>query len=506
MDLFHGTMHLISEGVRRHSDDKRIEWASLVERLIGLPIEIIDIDDSALSRQKLKALSKGDFQIERDTITGSSQIWGAIDDRAFVRVQLAGIAEQQLRITAFLLLNELGRVPEHQQNSHLSKIQQKFSFSIRFQTRSQLHLDDQQQKRVDRGDVVLAIDQSAQSSETLKVVSRYKTNDQYIVLGPIPIYNATPASLLIGLVVFSLSITAIIMYRLIRVVERKIDDIRDVVIHFGAGSLQSRVTIHETEGKLDSVNDLGKGINTMADRIEALIVEQKELSRAISHELKTPIARMKFRVQLLLDKLAEKESLGLEQGLTKLSNDITELELLVEELLIYQRLDTQEIQLAQNVDLNLLVRELIDEIYEPYQSKDLELTIPDKPITIPGNEIYLRRMIQNLLVNAFKHANSKVALVVSESPVTISVSDNGEGIPKDKRARIFHAFVRLDSSRNRETGGYGLGLSIVKKIVEYHRARIDIHDAELGGAKFEVIFPNGQPLLSSDQEVDERNL
>jgi len=147
----------------------------------------------------------------------------------------------------------------------------------------------------------------------------------------------------------------------------------------------------------------------------------------------------------------------------------------------------------------VLIQTVIAEIYEPYQAIQLKLLLPTDPVLVQGQESHLKRMVQNLLINAFKHAKGHVQVSLSPGVALLQISDDGEGIPVDQRQRIFSPFVRLDSSRNRNTGGFGLGLAIIERIARLHQAQVRVVEAELGGACFEVRFPVMKPLLHSEK-------
>ena len=151
-------------------------------------------------------------------------------------------------------------------------------------------------------------------------------------------------------------------------------------------------------------------------------------------------------------------------------------------------LDTTVALEPQDIDMAALIHNMIAEIYEPYQAIELELDFPTDSVWVKGDANQLRRMLQNLIINAFKHAKSKVRVSLKASPTTLQINDDGEGIPEDERQRIFTPFVRLDSSRNRKTGGFGLGLAIIQRIARLHKASISVADSELGGANFKVSF------------------
>ena len=490
--LFSGPLQLITEGINRHSGEKQAQWLALVEKLIGLPIQLMDSSDAPLSPSQLKQLKSAKQLLVPLKENDQSRIWALVSDDQVVSIDVKNIAEQQLRITAFLILNELGRHPDKERSKQLKRLQQYFNYTIKTGDRNSLDIDKQQFNRVNKGEVVVTLSKDHHGQDAVKLYSRFKSTRQYLVVGPIPIYNATPIWLMITLLILALGITAIVIYSLVKSLERRMSSISNTVLNFGPETLDSRVDASSE----DALGDLAKGINVMAARIQALIHDQKDIARAISHELKTPIARMKFRIEMLRGIVDKNVSAKLD----KLNNDILELDKLVEELLLFQMLDSTHAPIKNQINLTKIVKTTADEIYEPYQIIELERSIPASDIVIAGDKTYLRRMIQNLLINAFKHAQGKVKLEVKSHPIEIKIGDDGEGIPKDQRERIFSSFVRLDSSRNRQTGGFGLGLAIIDRIARLHNAEVAVSDSEYGGALFTVTFPDPVSISQSREQ------
>ena len=479
LNLFKGTQQLIKQGINRHEGAKQQQWIELVEKLIGLPIQLIPVDSSAISVERLSDIKKKGAFIESIPNKSYSQLWTSADQKNLLSIRVKNVAEQQLRVTSYLLLNELGRYPRSKRANELVRLRQFFHYDINIHDKQNLKLDSQQNRRLLRGDVVVAFEKDEINQDVLMVYSRYKTTEQYLVMGPILPYNSNPTWLLASLLILSLSITGILIYALVKSLERRMRRIKDVVLNFGPDTLESRVTVDDS----DAIGELAMGINSMATRIQHLLLDQKDITQAISHELRTPISRMKFRLEML----KETSSTSAEKYLTRLTGDINELENLVEELLAFQSLESNHETKSKVINLNNLLSNLIDEIYEPFESISLELPIENSSLNLTGDENQLKRLVQNLLINAFKHAKSKVKVEIKAR--SLLVHDDGEGVPIEQRERIFSPFVRLDSSRNKKTGGFGLGLAIIARIVRLHNASIQVKESTLGGAVFIVNFP-----------------
>ena len=480
LNLFKGTQQLIKQGINRHDGVKQQQWMQLVEKLIGLPIQLIPISEAPITDAQLKEIDEKSAVIESIEDKNYSQLWTRADDANLLSIRVKNVAEQQLRITAYLLLNELGRHARSKRVNELNKLRQYFHYDINILDKKELQLDSQQSRRLLRGDIVVAFEKDETNQDVLMVYSRYKSTEQYLVIGPILPYNSNPTWLLASLLILALSITGLMIYVLVKTLERRMRRIKDVVVNFGPATLESRVPVDDS----DAIGDLAMGINAMATRIQHLLMDQKDITQAISHELRTPISRMKFRLEMLKEKAADPA----QKYVTRLNKDIGELDDLVEELLAFQLLDSSHQIENKRIVLNTLTNSLIEEIYEPFESIKLDLTDTNQELKVYGDESQLKRLMQNLLINAFKHAKSKVKIEITRHSIT--VHDDGEGIPQDQRERIFSPFVRLDSSRNKKTGGFGLGLAIIERIVRLHNANIRVMESPLGGAAFIVTFPS----------------
>ncbi|GAA6154228.1 ATP-binding protein [Pseudoteredinibacter isoporae] len=233
------------------------------------------------------------------------------------------------------------------------------------------------------------------------------------------------------------------------------------------------------------VGRLNKTFNVMAQRIEALLSSQKQLSNAVAHELRSPI----FRLQCQLDMLAGSEDDAKRQNYIQgIEEDLQELSDLVEELLQYARMESADLQIERKQ------QDVVHYLYELTEHLQLESnktirfshTVP--VFTLGFDAHLLQRALQNLLRNALRYAEADVelSLSVEREQLLIHIDDDGPGIPVDKREDVFQPFLRLDASRTREQGGYGLGLSIAKQIIELHQGELSIGDSPLGGARFTV--------------------
>ncbi|MGZ8289237.1 MAG: ATP-binding protein [Telluria sp.] len=251
---------------------------------------------------------------------------------------------------------------------------------------------------------------------------------------------------------------------------------------FGAGDLSARAHMAPRA----SIYPLAERINHMAARIEGLLDAQRNLLHSVSHELRTPIARLEFALELLR---GAADDPALDKRIAAMEGDLSELNALVGELLSMTRLDSPQALQRGQFELAPALASCIDSLDPTGPAPVFELA-PGLG-SLDGDRRLLVRAICNVLRNAQKYAQGRIALSARRTggTVEIMVDDDGPGIPEAERARIFEPFYRLDRSRDRATGGFGLGLSIAHKAVGLHGGAIVAAESPLGGARFVITLP-----------------
>jgi signal transduction histidine kinase len=280
---------------------------------------------------------------------------------------------------------------------------------------------------------------------------------------------------------------ALAVYFWVRPVWRDLTRIDRGVRNFGTGDLDTRLLVR----RRSALKPLADAFNTMADRMQRLIHSHRELTGAVSHELRTPIARLRFRVDMLEEPLREGDR---ERHINAIRKDIQELEELVSESLSYSRLDRERPDLVlEAVNLNDWLNALLIDLEEelPIQRIICELSPDTVDEVVNLDSRLMGRAVKNLLRNAHRHATSRVLMrgECGDGESRIVVEDDGSGVPEQERQRIFEPFARLDSARDRESGGVGLGLAIVNQIARWHGGRVWVETSSLGGACFIIAWP-----------------
>ena len=262
----------------------------------------------------------------------------------------------------------------------------------------------------------------------------------------------------------------------VRRLTRRLEALKQGVEAFGAGALHQRVS---EEGR-DEVAALGSSFNRAAARIEALLRSHQSLLANASHELRSPLARLKMAVQMLED-----SSQGPRARLKReIDTNIAELDALVEEVLLASRLDGSAATLAREpVDLLAVAAEEAARVGAVVQGDDAR---------VHGDEKLLRRAVRNLLENARRYGGDDVdtRVMATLTGAELRVSDRGPGVPEAYRERIFEAFFRLPGHAERE-GGVGLGLALVRQIAQAHGGSVRCEPREGGGSSFVLSLPRG---------------
>jgi signal transduction histidine kinase len=262
---------------------------------------------------------------------------------------------------------------------------------------------------------------------------------------------------------------AIGAYPVARRLTRRIERLRAGVEQLGGGSLGARVPV---EGK-DEVADLARSFNRAADRIEALVGAQRTLLASASHELRSPLARIRVALELMS---AERPDLR-----DRVAGDVAELDALIGELLLASRLHSvEELEQREDVDLLGLAAE---------EAARCDAEVEGRPVTVRGDARLLRRLVRNLIENGVRHGGRPVEVHVEavDGRARLRVCDRGAGVPESEREKIFAPFYRPEGAS--ADGGSGLGLALVRQIARRHGGDARCLPREGSGTCFEVDLP-----------------
>lgn len=381
-----------------------------------------------------------------------------------------------------LLQTELQAVPSEQQAARLAALSQGWEIDVRL-----LMLDDfaglpELTTELETGALQLFYDTS--SAPTL--YQRLPDTGTVLSLGPLP--AAAPRTTReITVIAIYYALISLVLALWIWPFYRDLSLLRRAAADFGREDFSTRVHLNSKS----SILPVAQAFNTMAERIETLVSAHKELTHAVSHELRTPLARFKFSMEMLARNLdAEKK----QRYLDNMKGDVTELETLIDEMLSYARLS------EQNLLLNLVeidIKQWLQQEIAAYANETIKVTCgysaqtPNGDCRVTCNPDLLARAVHNIVRNGLRYASHTIAVHahLSQDTVLIRICDDGPGIPDNKREAIFEPFSRLETSRDKKSGGYGLGLAIAARIMQRHKGRIWVDNCEPHGACFKLEWP-----------------
>jgi signal transduction histidine kinase len=294
-------------------------------------------------------------------------------------------------------------------------------------------------------------------------------------------YLALYYSIIVLLVTTALSL---ILFRLTRPLWRDLEALKAATARVGEGDFGVRTNLAPSS----MLQPISTAFNTMAGRVQALLQSHRDLEQGVAHELRTPLAQLKFDLELARTAETAEER---EARFAAMQGDVVDLEELVSELLVLASLREAPPYRPREVPAAPLVEEVLRRAQDEMRAAGRSVTIePPRhlPESLSCDSKYLARALINVLRNAVRYAHSRVALTVERagSRTTISVDDDGPGVPIAERERLFEPFTRLEGSRGRDSGGVGLGLAIVKSVAEWHGGEARISDSPLGGARISI--------------------
>ncbi len=504
-----GAFYLVSEGIaRQESEAQRDYWLSDASSLFGSTFNIVPMSEVKFSGTELRRLDNGATVVRYVSQPTYADVYHRLPNTDKVlTVRIAQVTEQKVRAMAVFLLDDLSYYTTlSDKRERLAELEEKFTFPLELTGMSALNLDSDQMARLCRDEVVLLLQDTnnSQSNSSIRIVVPSEINDMAIVMGPVPLFNWFPLNLIISMVLISMFLISLGVYALIFPLERKLQLIQVGVNEVSEGNLDIQVQVIGQ----DEIARLSATFNAMTSHIKRLIESQRELTRAVSHELRTPVARIRFAVDMLAD-TDDEESRFTQRDY--IDEDIESLNGLIDEILTYAKLEEGSPKLdLEPVNLKELIEQIVRETNA--LGKDIKIVgmPPSSKVTAIADRRYLHRVIQNLAGNALRYAETTIVISagVKKGDAFVSVEDDGQGISEADREKVFIPFSRLDDSRTRASGGYGLGLSIVSRIAFWFSGTMKVDESpELGGARFVMTWPI-KPLtqtIAADQITQEKS-
>ncbi len=477
-------MQLLHEGVGRHADDpaQQEQWLELAGRILTAQLTVV--------------ADQGDQRELRVNHRDSGiVVTGPMPDGQVLELAALGWGEPQWRATLFLILNELGRVPADQQQATLSRLASQSPYALTVIALDSVDLNPRYQRMLEQGQTVMELRQQPGAPAALEFFAPFGDTPYLLSLGPVPLFETYPPRVLASIgtsaALLSLLLAVLLarpMVLQIRAIETELDQIQP-------NQLAADLSFAE-KTPFDS---LASKISSMTRRIENLVRLQQDTVGAISHDLRTPISRLRLRAEMIRRHLPAAQQYRADA----LEDDLRDLQDLANEVVHYVSLSRDQTLPAGRCDALQVVRRLMKGQLQDGPQLAWQIGQEGEAmVALP--EGLLHRLVDNLLSNAIRYAKSRVAVTVRpvQGELEICVGDDGPGIAPSEHDKVFEPFWRPDHSRQRQTGGHGLGLAIVKRIVERANGQITLNQDPSGGAQFTVRLPILEQSTTSRIQMD----
>jgi two-component system sensor histidine kinase RstB len=481
--------HIAAVSIARQPEDMRDLWLTDASTLLGATMRLQSTLPFEPSSHEVTRLNEGRAVVRRQRQNNFSEIWIRVPlpgQSLYLATQLDGFGEQQVRAAATFFLEDLAYYPG-QEALRLQTLAPFIGFPMQLVPVFRAGLDNEQIRRLNQDEIIVRLTESAVAgTNTVTVFAPSQLREgELLVVGPVALFDRLPVALMIITSIVALLLITLGAYGVIHLLERRLAGLTKTVLKLQSGDLGARVAL---DGE-DEISRLGDTVNHMAGHIQRLLDVQRELTQAVSHELRTPLARLRFGMEML----AETEDIDDRyQQLDQLDEDVNQLNTLIDEILTYASLEQGTPQLDfEAVDIDALLVRIERETKALNKPATLRIEA-DAGLAVDAVPRYLHRVMQNLVGNALRYANKEVLLrfEVRQGTAFLTVEDDGPGIPESDWKRVFDPFTRLDDSRTRSTGGYGLGLSIVSRIAYWFGGTIRVgRSVPLGGASFIMRWP-----------------
>lgn len=270
----------------------------------------------------------------------------------------------------------------------------------------------------------------------------------------------------------------LVLYHATRRLFAPLDIIKQGVHKFGAGDMGHRIEVK----RKDELGELANSFNAMADEIQQMLDAKRQLLLAISHELRSPLTRARVAAEILDDDVNK----------TQIIQDINEMESLIEEMMETERLSSRHTKL--NKSRHNIVELVSDIVRSYFDGAGITTQLPETAVMLGIDTARIKLLLKNLLDNAIRYTPDgarapEIRLTVDNQQALIAVTDQGKGIEAQHLPHLTEPFYRADPSRQRETGGYGLGLYLCRMIAEAHNGKLEIESIAGDGTRVIVKLP-----------------
>ncbi|MBV9671130.1 MAG: HAMP domain-containing protein [Acidobacteriales bacterium] len=352
-------------------------------------------------------------------------------------------------------------------------------------------------------------------TDTLKTLHRYDLRMQvhtdqgeFLAFAEVPLALFPPFHFTGDLLrmLISIAVSGVVCYLLASYLTRPVDDLRRAAQSIAQGDLTARAAARSGN---DQISQLVTDFNRMADRLQATMAAQKQMVSDISHELRSPLARLTVALELARARAGE----AAQSALNRIDLEATRLNEMIGRILALAQLTSGEIHMnRQVIVLSDLIRDVVEDADFEARARETSVQLHVEPGAeenlIDGYPSLLRSALENVIRNAIAYTSPGTPIEVNHTSTGgrafIAIRDHGPGVPEEELPKLFRPFYRVDNSRTRHTGGTGLGLAIASRAIALHNGTIEAHNATDGGMIVDIRLPlttSAQPPRTPAQEA-----
>lgn len=478
-ELYGPTLRTIHEDLTSQPPQ---DWQQTIQNLqphFGMQLKLVDIAELPLSPANLTSIKAGEMAYHiadpSALVMGIKQSEQAI----YLAMDLASDDYGKLQASGpiFLLVREMKKLPRDQRSVQLNKITISMPVAATIEHFDSIELPEEQKSLLLAGEIASVINENEdqilfaliEDKDILQVIDDQSTSVQILFM----------SAIVMGIM---LCIAAVMMLWAIPL-WRDLKRLVTTTNQYGNGDLQARAKT----SKWSVVAQLGTSFNKMADSVEKLVLGHRDLTNAIAHDLRTPLYRLRFALEMLNDNTLSKEQI--EKYNNAAGKSIDDLDHLINQALILSRY-SRRVPDSNHIAPCALEPMLQDELHH-FQLEHPQLSVEFKCSRLLDEEVMVDhramiRAVNNLLSNAARYAKSTIVVTFERHPKSwvLMIEDDGIGIPQELWESIFDPFAQVDNEERNTTTGHGLGLAIVKQIAIWHDGDSFVSQSSLGGAKF----------------------
>ena len=488
---YRGTFDLLDDAVvDRQGADLQSALATLRTRF-RTPLHLQYSHDLNLPTKGLNIVSTGGVYLHDLGDSTSLHRKSVIPGRVWTLSVVTTSEEERIALlsgTLSLIKEKLVGKDESGRARAMQELRLSYNVPIALKSMSELALNEKDTSLLEAGQIV--VKKPLESGELFLVT--VDNSNVIFQFGPIDYPASFESRFWFDAIIFiAIMLTCILLW--MWPLWRDLQRLRQASIDIGNGKLDTRVRTHSAS----LIKPIIDSFNGMATRTENMVESQRELTNAVSHELRTPLARIMFDLQMARD---ANRVLKQSRHLDSLESNVGELNTLVDELLTYARQERMESPLElETMTTENMKSWLINQISRAQHGHEntCQISINFEPTISSEKSLkfsprLMAHALSNTLQNALRFANKNILVQLDshQEEWILAVEDDGVGIPDDKHERVFEPFSRLDESRQRGSGGFGMGLSIVRKIAQWHQGYALVAPCKtLGGTRIEIRWP-----------------